>query len=294
MSLEELQRQLGRAEARVRTLEEELAETNRGLVALNLELEQRVDARTAELRQLNLDLEARVDERTAQLREANENLQNFAHTAAHDLRSPLRAIKSFSSIVMSEYAGRLDAEGRSLLERVVQSADKMQHLLNDLLEYSKVAASELNLDQLSLRDAVRDALALGEGDISANNAALTIESPLPRIIGHNATVVLLIHNLISNALKFVSPEVRPQIRIWAENRGSHVRLSVQDNGIGIEPKDMGRVFEVFQRLHGKNAYPGTGLGLAIVRKGAERMGGSVGVESQPGKGSRFWIEFQAA
>jgi signal transduction histidine kinase len=253
-----------------------------------------VDARTAELRQLNLELEARVQERTAQLREANDNLQNFAHTAAHDLRSPLRAIKGFSAIVLEEYAGHLEPEGQSLLQRITQSADQMHHLLNDLLEYSKVAAAELNLEKVSLQEAVRDALALLEADIRAKGATVTLEGSLPQVIGHPATVVLLIDNLISNALKFVPPGVQPQIRIWAATTGPRVRLSVQDNGIGIEPRDLCKVFEVFQRLHPKGAYPGTGLGLALVRKGAQRMGGGVGVESQPAKGSRFWIEFQAA
>jgi signal transduction histidine kinase len=256
-------------------------------------LEQRVDARTAELRKLNLQLEARVQEHAAQLRQVNDNLQNFSHSAAHDLRSPLRAIKGFSTILLEEHAVHLDPEGRDLLQRIAQSADQMQRLLNDLLEYSKVAAAELNLGKVSLQEAARDALALLEADIRAKNAAVTIEGSLPQIIGHPATVVLLISNLISNALKFVPQNVRPQIRIRAATTGPRVRLSVQDNGIGIEPKDLCRVFEVFQRLHPKGAYPGTGLGLAIVRKGAQRMGGSVGVESQPAKGSCFWIEFQA-
>jgi len=206
----------------------------------------------------------------------------------------LRAIKGFSTILLEEHAGHLDPEARFLLQRITQSADQMQHLLNDLLEYTKIVAAELNLQKVSLQDAVRDALALLEPDIGARSAAVTVQESLPQIIGHPATVVLLINNLISNALKFVSPNVQPQIRIRAESTGPRVCLSVQDNGIGIEPKDLSKVFEAFQRLNAKGAYPGTGLGLAIVRKGAQRMGGCAGVESQPAKGSRFWIEFQAA
>jgi signal transduction histidine kinase len=106
-------------------------------------------------------------------------------------------------------------------------------------------------------------------------------------------VVLLINNLVSNALKFIAPGVQPQIRLSAEASGDWARLSVQDNGIGIGKADQEKIFAAFQRLHGKQAYPGTGLGLAIVRKGAERMGGRVGVESEPGKGSRFWVELKA-
>jgi signal transduction histidine kinase len=321
---------LSRTESTVRTLQQELAETNRGLVALTLELEQRVEARTVELRQLNQQLEARVRERTAQLSQANENLQTFAHSAAHDLRAPLRAIKSFSTIALEDYAPRLDADGCSLLDRIVKSADRMQQLLGDLLEYSKMSQADLKLEPVGLQEAVRNALALLEVDLRAKNALLTVQESLPVIRGHPATVALLINNFVSNALKFIPPAVQPRISIWAELKaesGSQraqagetgsgsantpqstapssqspapqsstpfVRLWVEDNGIGIAPQDQKKLFGVFQRLQSKEAYPGTGLGLAIVRKGAERMGGSVGVESEPGKGSRFWVELPSA
>lgn len=293
-ALEHSNAQLTSTQGTVRALQEELAQTNRGLVAVTLELEQRVDERTAQLRQLNLELEARVQERTAQLREANDNLQNFAHTAAHDLRAPLRAVQSFSSIAAEEYAAQHAAEGQSLLQRVTQSAAQMQQLLDDLLEYSRMAQTDLELEAVNLQSAVREALTLLQADIRAKNALVAVEESLPVVIGHPATLVLLINNLLSNALKFVPPGVQPKIRIWAENAQSCVRLQVQDNGIGINPGDQAKVFEVFQRLHNQRTYPGTGLGLAIVRKGAERMGGRAGVESQPGKGSRFWIELRAA
>jgi signal transduction histidine kinase len=155
-------------------------------------------------------------------------------------------------------------------------------------------------------------------DIRSKNAVVTVTEPLPDVVGHLATVVLLINNFVSNALKFTRLDVQPQIRIWAEERNlesssvatsereasepagsphssrhaSAVRLWVEDNGIGIESEHLERIFGAFERLHSKNSYPGTGLGLAIVRKGAERMGGRVGVESEPGKGSRFWVELR--
>jgi signal transduction histidine kinase len=237
-------------------------------------------------------LERKVRERTAQLAEANANLQIFASSAAHDLRSPLRAIKGFSSLVLEDCGADLGAEGRSMLERISASADHMARLLNDLLEYSRLSQAELKLEPVSLRKAVDEVVALLESDIRAGNAVVTAAAPLPEVLGHAATVVLLIHNLVSNALKFIPAGVQAQVQIWAERNGSCVRLSVQDNGIGIAPGDQEKIFGAFQRLHGKEAYPGTGLGLAIVRKGAERMGGQAGVESEPGKGSRFWVEFQ--
>jgi signal transduction histidine kinase len=279
------------------------------------------------LAQANMDLERKITERTTQLAEANANLQTFAYTAAHDLRSPLRGILSFSGIALEEYGPKFDEMGRSILERINQSAGQMSRLLDDLLEYSKISAAELKLERVNLSTAVSEALALLDADIRARNAIVTVNGPLPHVIGHPATLVLLVNNLVSNALKFMPPAVQPQIRIWADEKvvserisesmsektsaepsltdslthsltdsltGSRVRIWVEDNGIGIESAHLGKIFGAFQRLHSKQAYPGTGLGLAIVRKGAERMGGQVGVESKEGIGSRFWLEFNAA
>jgi signal transduction histidine kinase len=245
------------------------------------------------LARANTGLEQKVRERTAQLVEANANLQTFAHTAAHDLRSPLRTIKGFTSIVLSS-ASDLGQDTRSLLERVSAAADQMARLLEDLLEFSKMSQAELKLEPVSLASVLAEVLALLEAEIRARHAAVSVREPMPRVLGHPATLLLLINNLLSNALKFVPPGVPPQIRTWTEQTGGHVRLSVLDNGIGIAPEDQERIFGAFQRLHGKQAYPGTGLGLAIVRKGAERMDGRVGVQSEPGKGSCFWLEFNAA
>ena len=270
-----------------------------------------------DLARANADLERKVEKRTAQLVEANANLQTFTYTAAHDLRSPLRTIKNFSRLAMEDGAEKLGPEGRDLLERVVDAADHMQRLLDDLLEYSKMSQAELRLEPMSLGQAVTDALAMLDQDIRGKNAVVTVKEPLPDVIGHLATVALLINNFVSNALKFTPIKMQPQIRIWAEarnlERGSNsgsmqesdpdgspdskrhasaVRLWVEDNGIGIASEHVERIFGAFERLHSKHEYPGTGLGLAIVRKGAERMGGRVGVESEPGKGSRFWVELR--
>jgi signal transduction histidine kinase len=246
----------------------------------------------------NAELERKVQERTAQLSEANANLQTFASMAAHDLRSPLRAIKSFSTIALEDCAAQLDDLGRSHLQRISQAADQMQLLLADLLEYSKLSQAELAMEPVSLLQAVDDALALLETEIRAKNATISVGNAMPSVIGHPATLVLIIANLVSNGLKFMPEGVQPKIRIWveldAEPTNGLARLSVEDNGIGIGPADLGKLFNVFHRLNSKQAYPGTGLGLALVRKGAERMGGRVGVESTLGKGSRFWLELRTA
>lgn len=238
------------------------------------------------------ELERLVAERTAQLVVANANLQGFAYSVAHDLRAPLRSIKGFSEMVVEDCGTKLEVEDQNLLARVVDSAGQMERLLNDLLEYSKISQAELKLEPVDLNKAVRQALELLEGDIKTKDAIVRVVDGLPVVTGHVATVVLLVNNFVSNALKFMAPGKRPEIQISAEQTGSLVRLCVQDNGIGIAPEHLGKIFEAFQRLYGKGTYPGTGLGLAIVRKGVERMGGRVGVESEPGKGSRFWVEFR--
>ena len=123
---------------------------------------------------------------------------------------------------------------------------------------------------------------------------MTVDSPLPVVIGHDATLAQAVTNLVGNALKFVPPGKKPMVHISAERRDRYTRLWVTDNGLGIAPDQHEMIFRVFERLHRREDYPGTGIGLAIVRKGLERMGGRSGVESAPGSGSRFWIELQSA
>ena len=138
---------------------------------------------------------------------------------------------------------------------------------------------------------VRAALAESVRD---SHAQVEVEGPLPPVIGHRPTLVQVVTNLLSNAVKFVPPGVPPKVRVRAERRGELVRLWVEDNGIGLAPEHRDRIFKVFERLHGEETYPGTGIGLAIVKKGVERTGGRAGVESDDGRGSRFWVELPRA
>jgi signal transduction histidine kinase len=273
-------------------LEEAAADISFGLdVLLN---EQRRKQAEGGLARANAVLEDKVRERTAQLVDANANLQAFAHTSAHDLRSPLRAIRSISGLLLEDYAAVLGVDGRSMLARVTASADQMGRLLDDLLEYGSMNQAQVDLEPIELSQAVSEALALLEGEIRNKKAMVSVAEHLPEVSGHLATLVVVINNLVSNALKFMPAGVQPQVGISAERTGSGVRLWVEDNGIGIAPANQEKIFGAFERLHSRREYPGTGLGLAIVRKGAERMGGHAGVESEPGKGSRFWVELKAA
>jgi signal transduction histidine kinase len=131
-------------------------------------------------------------------------------------------------------------------------------------------------------------------ELQPPNAEITIQSPLPPMQAHEASLTQCLTNLLDNAVKFVAPGVKPRVRIWSAPIGGQVRLWIEDNGIGIEPAAQSKVFEMFHRLHGEREYEGTGIGLAIVRKAVERMNGQTGVESEPGRGSRFWLQLHRA
>lgn len=247
------------------------------------------------LRLLNESLEAQVQARTAELAEVNAQLEAFASSVSHDLRAPLRAIGAFAQILQSESASQLDQQGQSYLQRIINSAQQMQALIADLLDYSRLSRANLRLEVVDLNAAVAAAIAELQPDIQSQQAELAVARGLPRVVAHPVTLVRVLVNLLSNAIKFVAPKTRPQIRVFAEARShSVIRLWVEDNGIGIAAQYQQQIFEVLERLHGVEAYPGTGIGLAIVQKGVERMGGVVGVESALGQGSRFWIELPAA
>lgn len=233
------------------------------------------------------ELERQILERTAQLEESNAELQSFAYSVSHDLRAPLRAIHGFSDALAEDYCERLDAEGQEYLAALSASADRMDRLIEDLLAYSRLSRSELSPHPVPLELAVEEALVLLPAEVRSH---VTVEKPLPCVLGHRPTLVQVLLNLLSNAAKFVPPGVTPNISLRSEPRGDWTRVWVEDNGIGIAAEHQERIFRVFERLHGVEAYPGTGIGLAIVRRGMERMSGRSGVESVVGEGSCFWIE----
>src|ERR1041385_8207587 len=158
----------------------------------------------------------------------------------------------------------------------------------------RLARPALPLGPLEPGRPVRSALEQVDADVRSRGARVVVDDPLPGVVGHGATLAQVFANLLANGIKFVPRERAPEVRIRAEQLDGRVRLWVEDNGIGIAPEHHERIFRVFERLHPVSVYPGTGIGLALVRKGIERMGGSVGVESELGRGSRFWIELPAA
>jgi PAS domain S-box-containing protein len=266
-----------------------------------------------QVRRYASDLEASVAERTQELQEINAELKSFAYSISHDLHAPLRAMQGFAQALVEDYAGSLDELGQEYARRIVAASERMDHLINDLLAYSRVSRAELTLKPVDLSSVVSESLAQLAGDLKACGAQVTVEEPLAQVVGHQGTLVQVVANLVSNAVKFVAPGVQPRVRLWVEDispaplgdspallgdspapldQDGWRRLWLEDNGIGIAPEHQERVFRIFERLHGLETYPGTGIGLAIVRRAMERMGGRVGVESSVGQGSRFWVDLR--
>ena len=244
----------------------------------------------AALKELTLTLEERVSERTRELEEINAELDAFGYTVSHDLRAPLRAMDGFAKALMADHADTLGSRGLDYARRIVEAAQRMDLLIQDLLAYSRLSRDELRRERLDLGDVVREALHGLEDEIRTRSASITIADPLGTVLADRATLRQIVTNLLTNGIKFVEEGSTPRVRIRSESRGLMERLWVEDNGIGIAPRYHAKIFRVFERLHGIETYPGTGIGLAIVRRGTERMGGRVGVESNAGAGAKFWIE----
>lgn len=240
------------------------------------------------------ELEQRVAERTARLQEINDELESFSFSVSHDLRAPLRGVQGFANALLEDYLDRLDEEGQEYLQRIVAASQRMDQLIQDLLAYSRLGRADVRLQPVNLEAVLADVLEQLETELKEKQAAVHISGSLPWVTAHHSTLVQVVANLVSNAVKFVPAGATPQVQVWATERDGWVHLAVKDNGIGIEPEHYERIFRIFERLHGIEIYPGSGVGLAIVRKAIHRMGGRVGLNSSPGQGSEFWIELPKA
>jgi signal transduction histidine kinase len=207
------------------------------------------------------------------------------------MRAPLRSLQGFSNILLTEHAGRLDAEGADFLRRIMKSADRMDKLIQDVLNYSRVVRGDFPLQRIDVNQLLHGIIE-SYPIFAQEKADIVVREGLPAVVGNEAMLTQIFSNLMGNAIKFVAPGVRPRVEIGAEQKGDQVRFFVRDNGIGIAPDQTERIFEIFQRV--SRGFEGTGIGLAIVRKAVERMGGTVGVKSELDRGSIFWIEVRAA
>ncbi len=247
----------------------------------------------SELNRHRAHLEEIVEERTAELSRAkaelersNKDLEQFAYAASHDLREPLRIIAGFVQLLSRRYKGKLDADADEYIGFIVDGANRMSNLINDLLTYSRVAAAA-PVQKISGNAALENALANLRAAIEENSASVT-HGLLPEVYFNENRLAQIFQNLIGNAIKFHGDEP-PRIHVCAEAAGGYWRFAVSDNGIGIAREQTDRIFEIFQRLHGIDKYPGTGIGLALCKRIVENRGGRIWVEPGPGCGSVFYF-----
>ena len=253
------------------------------------------DLRRAEdvLRSQNEELEKRVAERTRRLRETIGELEAFSYSISHDMRAPLRAMHSYAQLLQTEHAEGLGPDARRYLERINVNAARLELLVRDVLAYSRVAKEQIETKPVDLDRFVRELVSSTSG-LELGRGVVDVRGKLPAVLAHQAYLSQILTNLVGNAFKFTAPGVVPRVEISGEELDGLVKISVRDNGIGIDPADFDRIFQIFGRVHHADAYDGTGIGLAIVKKAVQRMGGELGVNSAVGAGSTFWFTLPRA
>ena len=230
--------------------------------------------------------EAELVQKVAELKRSNEELEQFAYIASHDLQEPLRMVASYTQLLSRRYKGKLDADADEFIAFAVDGASRMQRLIQDLLAYSRVATKGKELTYTSSEEALKQALFNLRGAIHDSGAIVTHDQ-LPMVLADEMQLIQLFQNLVGNAIKYQTGGI-PEVSIAAVRKGDkRWSFSVQDNGLGIEAQYFERIFGMFQRLHKRDEFAGTGIGLAICKKIVERHGGSISVQSEPGKGSTF-------
>ena len=229
-----------------------------------------------------------LQQTTEELDRSNTDLTQFAYVASHDLQEPLRQVKGFLTLLQDRYKGKLDDKADEYIHYAVDGAVRMSNLITDLLAYSRVNSGGKPPIAISCQAALDSALANLQTAIVQSSASVT-HDPLPTLVADQTQISQLFQNLIGNAIKFRHADRPCQIHIGVKQREGEWVFAFRDNGIGIPPDQLDRVFVIFQRLHGREEYPGTGIGLAICKKIVERHGGRIWVESKPGEGSTFYF-----
>lgn len=245
-------------------------------VAITRNIEDRVTFER-QLKQLNAKLES-----------SNEELEKFAHMAAHDLREPLRMVKSFLDLLEKRYGDRLDPKGLEYLHFASDGAKRMNELVSELLAYAKLGSEGSAVETIKATELVNEVIGLCEAEIVGKEAQISV-GQLPEIQGIKTPLRTLFQNLVSNALKYQHAGNKPEVRIDCETSNGSWRFTVTDNGIGIDESDHGKIFQLFNRLHSRSEYPGSGIGLATCKRIVEMHGGQIGVQSSLGKGSTFYF-----
>jgi signal transduction histidine kinase len=247
-----------------------------------------------------LELQARVEillrsRRMSQdLKLRNDDLEAFIQAMSHDLRASIRTVTMFTESLTQSQSEQLNDEGKSDLKRIEWAAQEMRDLIDSLLNFSKLGRGKIRTEPIDLRNYIEKCLRNLEAVIRDRNASVNIKGRARTVQADPTLMKIAITNLVSNAIKFVPQGVQPKITVSTSVRKDICRIQVDDNGVGIPREDQQRIFLPFVRLRSEEEFGGIGLGLPSVRKAAELMGGRVGVESTPGQGSRFWLEFSVA
>ena len=300
LSLRNLQKQLKEQNV---LLQEEITSrlaVEKTLQEKNLILQQEISTRRAvekALQEQNLVLQQEISNRqraesallksNQELARSNAELEQFAYVASHDLQAPLATIASYAQLLEKRYKDQLDSKASKFIDNIVHGCTRMQTLIDDLLEYSRVGRSRKPFQLTDCNHAVEQALANLQGAIRQTQAVVTY-SELPAVMGDISQLVQLFQNLVGNSIKY-RHDAPPVVHITACKQEKDWLFSVSDNGIGIATQHQARIFQIFQRLHTQKEYSGTGIGLAICQKIVERHGGSIWVESKPGQGSTFYF-----
>ncbi|MGA0559740.1 sensor histidine kinase [Larkinella sp. VNQ87] len=250
-----------------------------------------------QLEQYQLELKMNIGE----LNRSNQELAEFAYVASHDLQEPLRKIQSFGTLLLEQFSVDLNPAAQDMIQRMHSAAERMHLLIKDLLSYSRLNTHHQPFRPVDLTTLIKEVLGDLELNIRERNAQITLE-PLPTVQGNPLQLRQMFQNLLSNALKFRTPERVPQIRISTQNvnifdipvpirnrENAYLAISVQDNGIGFDERYHDRIFQLFQRLHGRDQYAGTGIGLTICKKVAEMHGGTIAAKGYPGQGAIFTV-----
>ncbi|MGE5351826.1 MAG: response regulator [Syntrophothermus sp.] len=252
--------------------------------------------KNAELQEANkqlLNVQQELKRKNLELERSNKDLELFAYVASHDLQEPVRNVSNYTALLERHYKGMFDERGLQMLEFITEGSRRMQELIKDLLSYSRLSNIQNKLESVDLNEVCTDAIANLKSAIEESDAQIKTET-LPSVKGVRAQMLQLFQNLISNAIKYRSPERTPVIEVGYEQKANKFVFFVKDNGIGIEKDYFDRIFIIFQRLHDRGSYPGTGIGLTICKKIVERHGGRMWVESEVDKGSAFFFSLPSA
>lgn len=257
-------------------------------------LEREARAR-AEVQEMNVHLEERIQERTAELRAVNEELEAFSYSVSHDLRAPLRGVDGFSQALLEDYSDRLDESGRSYLTFIREGAQRMGHLIDDLLRLSRINRVDLKREDVHLTALAAEAFAAMKEAREFPDVPLRLTAtPEPPVKGDRGLLLIALENLFQNALKYSSKAHNPKVEFGEVRKDGQKVYFVKDNGVGFDMKHAGQLFGAFQRLHAPSEFGGSGVGLATVKRIIVRHGGEIWAESVPDQGATFYFTLPTA